>query len=175
MRFAFPFLPPIRALGALLALALLATLAGCAHHRRLPAWETPLRRAEFQTVRTTAYTHTEADHIQYSNRNALGSTLLAGPLKSASADWGRWPAGTIFRVIPTGETYIVDDYGWAIAGTNTIDLYKPTRSDMNGWGVRRVDIQVLEWGDSRASYRTLLPRARHAHVKRMLKELRPQI
>jgi len=153
----------------------LAVFPGCAHHRRLPAWETPLSKTEFQTVRTTAYTHTEADHVQYSNRNALGTTLLAGPLKSASADWGRWPAGTIFRIIPTNETYVVDDYGWAIAGTNTIDLYKPTRADMNHWGVRRVDIQVLQWGDPQASYRTLLPREKHAHVQRMLKELRPEI
>ena len=166
MRFSTPFLA---------AFGTLTLLSGCAHHRRLPTWETPLSKTEFQSVRTTAYTHTEADHIQYSNHNALGTILLTGPLKSASADWGRWPAGTIFRVVPTNETYVVDDYGWAIAGTNTIDLYKPTRTDMNHWGVRRVDIQVLQWGDPRASYSTLLPRGKHAHVKRMLTELQSEM
>lgn len=165
---------PSRAASAAL-LALLFLLPACAHRRRLPAWQPPLPKTEFQTVRTTAYTHTEADHIPYSNHNALGTTLLAGPLRSASADWGRWPAGTIFRILPAGDTFIVDDYGWALAGTNTIDLYQPTREDMNGWGVRRVGIQVLHWGDPRASYQTLLPRENHAHVRRMLKELRPQI
>src|SRR4029077_8152361 len=35
---------------------------------------------EFQHVRTTAYTHTEADHRQFSNHNALGGELhAAGP------------------------------------------------------------------------------------------------
>lgn len=154
---------------------LLPLLAGCATHRPLPKWEKPLSKTEFQTVRTTAYTHTEQDHLKYTNHNALGTTLLAGQVNSASADWGRWPAGTIFRVVPSGELYVVDDYGWAIAGTNTIDLYKPTPLDMNQWGVRDVNIQILQWGNPKASYSTLLPRAKHAHVKRMLKELNSEL
>src|ERR1044072_7278041 len=104
-------------LRCILLLAALLTLAGCAS-RPLPKWEKPLTKTDFQSVRTTAYTHTESDHIQYSNRNALGTTLLAGTVNSASAAWARWPAGTVFRVVPTGETYVVDDYGWALAGTN---------------------------------------------------------
>ena len=120
------------------------------------------------------HAHGGGSHPVFQSQRARHDPALR-PVAKASADWGRWPAGTIFRIIPTGENFIVDDYGWAIAGTNTIDLYKPTRADMNAWGVRRVDIQVLQWGDPRASYRTLEPRSRHAHVKRMLKELRPQI
>jgi len=150
-------------------------ITGCAHHRKLPKWEKPIAKTEFQTIRTTAYTHTESDHVAYGNHNALGTTLLAGPINSASADWSRWPAGTLFRILPTGETYVVDDYGWALAGTNTIDLYKPTRFDMNNWGVRRVDIQILQWGDPRESYRLLERHENHAHIKRMLQELRGQI
>src|SRR6516165_12382107 len=39
-----------------------------------------MAKTNFQHVRTTAYTHTEADHRQYSNRNALGGELrAAGP------------------------------------------------------------------------------------------------
>jgi len=153
-----------------LALATLL-LAGCATHRALPRYERPLAKTEFQTVRTTAYTHTEADHIPYGKCNALGTTLGCGAVKSAAADWSRWPAGTIFRVVQTGETYQVDDYGWALAGRNTIDLYKPTRFDMNRWGCRDVTIQVLQWGDMDYSYHVLRPRARYPHVRRMVREM----
>lgn len=142
-------------------------MAGCAS-RPLPPYETPLARTEIQSVRTTAYTHTEADHIQHGNRNALGTTLQSGLVKSAAADWSRWPAGTIFKVLETGELYAVDDYGWALAGTNTIDLYQPDRRTMNAWGVRRVTIQIFQWGSDTASYRVLRPRGKYRHVRRML-------
>lgn len=148
-------------------------LAGCGPS--LPQWETPLKRAEFQKIRTTAYTHSESDHIRYGAQNALGTPLLYGTVKSAAADWGRWPAGTVFKIVATGEVYEVDDYGWALAGRNTIDLYKPTRSLMNQWGVRRVTIQILEWGDLRKSRHVLAPRAKYKHVKRMLGEIDDQL
>lgn len=150
-------------------------LAGCAGQRPLPKWEPPLAKTEYQHVRTTAYFDGEADHLRYTNHNALGGTLQAGQLNSAAADWGRWPAGTMFRILQTGKTYVVDDYGWALAGRNTLDLYMPTREQMDAWGVHHVDIQILQWGDPRASYDTLLPRASHRHVARMLRELRPQV
>jgi len=149
-------------------------LAGCAQ-RSLPKWEPPLAKTEFQHVRTTAYFDGEADHRPYTNHNALGTTLQTGRINSAAADWGRWPVGTIFRILQTGQMYIVDDYGWALAGRNTIDLYEPTREKMDCWGVRCVDIQILQWGDARQSYSTLLPRSKYRHVERMLHELRPQL
>lgn len=145
-------------------------LAGC-FGPSLPPYEKPLKRAEFQKVRTTAYTHTESDHLKYSNRNALGGVLMSGKVHSAAADWSRWPAGTVFKIVATGEIYEVDDYGWMLSGTNTIDLYKPTRREMNRWGVQRVTIQILEWGDIKKSYRVLKPRAKYKHVKRMLKQI----
>jgi 3D (Asp-Asp-Asp) domain-containing protein len=124
-----------------------------------------------QQVRTTAYTHSEADHLQHGRRNALGTTLQYGEVKSAAADWSRWPAGTIFRILETGEIYEVDDYGWALAGTNTIDLYKPSRSAMNQWGVRRVTIEHLVWGDVDRSLAILRERQRFKHVRRMLDQI----
>ena len=54
-------------------------LAGCGTTHRLPPYEPPLARTELQTVRTTAYTHTEADHLAYGNHNALGGILHAAP------------------------------------------------------------------------------------------------
>jgi len=122
-------------------------------------------------VRTTAYTHSEADHWKYGRKNALGTSLQHGEMNSAAADWSRWPAGTVFRVVATGEIFIVDDYGWALSGTNTIDLYKPSRRAMNEWGVRRVTIEILQWGDVKESYRILKPRAKFRHVKRMVRQI----
>jgi 3D (Asp-Asp-Asp) domain-containing protein len=152
-----------------LALCLLA--AGCAS-RPLPTFEKPIARTQFQRVRTTAYTDTEGDHVQYSNHNALGTCLQSGAIHSAAADWSRWPAGTTFRVVETGEIYQVDDYGWALAGTNTIDLYKPSRAMMNAWGVRRVTIENLQWGDPGRSLAVLRPRARYRHIERMVREIK---
>lgn len=154
----------------LLVLAFAVSFTGCAT-RSLPKYEKPIARTQFQTVRTTAYTHTESDHRQYGSRNALGSSLKSGAVQSAAADWSRWPAGTVFRILDTGETYRVDDYGWALSGTNTIDLYKSSRSRMNAWGVRRVNIEVLEWGDVDRSLAILRPRGKYRHIRRMISQI----
>jgi 3D (Asp-Asp-Asp) domain-containing protein len=208
--------------------------------RPLPAYQTPVAHGEFQSIRMTAYTHTEADHMIYSNRNALGGQLQAASppnrraenapraipvalpddnqrvaytsstrqpfsmeesktvttkkvvkmkngkkkiivekkvvkvtpkIGSAAADWSRWPAGTTFRILSTGQMYRVDDYGWALSGRNTIDLYMATPREMNSWGARTEPIQVLQWGDPQASYRLLQPHAASRHIRRMLLEL----
>lgn len=186
---------------------------GACSSRPLPKYEPPLARTPVQSVRTTAYTDTEADHVAYGAHNALGGLLhaaapapppplalpaqpaqLAGaggggfqraayipvapavPLVygSAAADWSRWPAGTIFRVLSTRQVYRVDDYGWALAGRNTIDLYLPSRRAMNAWGLRREAIEILQWGDPRESLRILRPRAKFRHIQRMILELNGQ-
>ena len=154
-----------------LLIVIILGLGGCAG-RRLPPYEEPLARAPFQKVRTTAYTHTEADHLRHGIRSARGTPLRYDPyIKSAAADWARWPAGTLFRIVETDELREVDDYGWALAGTNTIDLYMPDRRTMNQWGVRPVTLEILRWGDYRESRRILRPRRKHKHVKRMLREI----
>jgi len=142
-------------------------LGGCST-RPLPAYEKPIARTRFQSVRTTAYTHTESDHVQHGRSTALGTQLRSGSINSAAADWSRWPAGTLFRILETGELFEVDDYGWALSGTNTIDLYKASRAGMNAWGTRRVTIENLRWGDPGRSLAVLQPRAKFRHVKRMV-------
>jgi len=203
--------------------------------RSLPAYESPLHRNDFQNIRTTAYTHTEADHTQYTNHNALGGELhAAGPairraenvmraraisdsdendyqrvsnsgsslqpfslegtrttrvtkttrgakravavtrqpkIGSAAADWSRWPVGTTFRLLSTGQIYRVDDYGWALSGRNTIDLYMATTSEMNNWGARQEPIQILQWGDPQESLRFLTQHQNYKHIRRMVLEL----
>jgi 3D (Asp-Asp-Asp) domain-containing protein len=229
-----------------LALAILAAfiaiiiLSGCetgGTARALPPYEAPIAKSDFQNIRTTAYTHTEADHRAFSNRNALGGELHAaapairraenvrqaraisdsddvdvinisssdaklekfsldkpkkamrvttttrgakravavskGPprIGSAAADWSRWPMGTTFRLLSTGQMYRVEDYGWALSGRNTIDLYMANQRDMNAWGARQEPIQVLHWGDPQESLQFLRGHQDYKHIKRMVLEL----
>jgi hypothetical protein len=242
-------------LAAFIAILLL-TACGTTHHP-LPAYEPPLAKTGFQHVRTTAYTHTESDHRQYSNHNALGGELhAAGPpihraeatarvtlayevpraipvdqtaenevrraaytpelqpfsddtqrstrtakrpaktprnvkravavspgrrslgeggkpqqIGSAAADWSRWPAGTVFRLLSTGQNYRVEDYGWALAGRNTIDLYMPNQREMNSWGARQETIEIVRWGDPQESLQFLRRHQDYRHIKRMVLEL----
>jgi 3D (Asp-Asp-Asp) domain-containing protein len=230
------------ALAVLAAFIALLLLSACGTTQRpLPAYERPLAKTDFQNVRTTAYTHTESDHLEYSNHNALGGELHAAgapihraeavaratlayevpraipvdenasyspPLQrfsmeerrtvtrttkratkttrgvkravavsrppqigSAAADWSRWPAGTSFRLLSTGQIYRVEDYGWALAGRNTIDLYMPNRREMNSWGARQETIEVLRWGDPQESLQFLRSHQSYRHIKRMVLEL----
>ncbi|MGB9475187.1 MAG: 3D domain-containing protein [Candidatus Udaeobacter sp.] len=118
-------------------------------------------------VRTTAYTHTEGSGCH----NAIGSRLAGSKVMSAASDWSRYPLGTRFRISATNEEYIIDDYGWALVGTDTIDLYKPSRLEMKRWGVRRVDIEILEWGSDEQSLKVLGPRCKHRRVQQMVTAL----
>ena len=225
-------------LAAFIAVILLSA-CGTSRHA-LPQYEPPLAKTDFQHVRTTAYTHTESDHREYGNHNALGGELqAAGPpihraevtrraipvdgapralpvdetgsfspqlqpfsmqetrtvtrttkrgtkttrtvkravvvskprVGSAAADWSRWPAGTAFRLLSTGQVYRVDDYGWALAGRNTIDLYMSNQREMNSWGARQEAIQILQWGDPRESLQFLRRHQDYRHIKRMVLEL----
>jgi 3D (Asp-Asp-Asp) domain-containing protein len=160
-----------RVFAILFLFPVLLILGGCAHP--LPRYEQPIPRAAVQKIRTTAYTHTESDHRRYSNLTALGTPLRSGPLvHSAAADWARWPCGTMFRIRATGEIYEVDDYGFALSGRNTIDLYKPTKREMHEWGVRRVTIEILKWGDPWVSYRKMIRVRSYRHIRRMMNEIK---
>ena len=154
----------------LFLLATVLLISGCA--RSLPPYEKPIARTQQQFIRTTAYTHTERDHRRYSNRSALGTPLRYDSIHSVAADWARWPAGTLFRIQETGELCQVDDYGWALAGTNTIDLYKPNLAMMKQWGVKRVHLQIVQWGNPWESYRRLKPVRKYRHIKRMMWEIK---
>jgi 3D (Asp-Asp-Asp) domain-containing protein len=230
------------ALAVLAAFVAIVLLSACGTTQRvLPPYERPLAKTDFQNVRTTAYTHTESDHREFSNRNALGGELRAAgppihraeavaraiplyevpraiPVEtaerevrrasyapklqpfsmserrttktsrtrkgrltssaqarlipgSAAADWSRWPAGTVFRLLSTGQTYRVEDYGWALSGRNTIDLYMANQRAMNSWGAREETIQILQWGDPQESLRFLRSHQNYKHIKRMVLEL----
>ncbi len=129
-----------------------------------------------RTVRTTAYCHDESDHIVYGNHNAIGTPLRFGSVRSAAADWSRYPLGTVFRIASQpGVIYQVDDYGSALVGTDTIDLYQPTRAQMNDWGVRHVDIEVIKWGCYQNSMQIIKDRTRFPHVRKMFDGLQQRL
>ena len=115
-------------------------------------------------MRTTAYTHTEAG----GRNNAVGTKLSGKNVMSAASDWSRWPLGTKFRIVGTDDVFKIDDYGSALIGTDTIDLYKTNRLAMRKWGVRSVDIDVIEWGSKEKSLQVLAPRRKNPRVRRMI-------
>lgn len=120
------------------------------------------------SVRTTAYTHSESDHIIYGARTAVGTNLKYGNVRSAAADWSVFPVGTIFQIEGLPYMYQVDDYGSALVGTNTIDLYKPDKATMKAWGVRNVNIRVIKWGSFSKSLSILKPRTAYPHIRKMV-------
>ena len=131
--------------------------------------------SKINSVKTTAYTHTEKDHKKYKTASAVGTRLKYGSVRSAAADWSVFPVGTVFRIEGDPHLYEVDDYGSALFGTNTIDLYKPTKTDMRNWGARNVNIEVVRWGSFSKSLAIMKDREKssgrvRAMVQRIEKE-----
>lgn len=122
-------------------------------------------------IRTTAYTHSERDHLIYGRKTATGTTLKYGKMRSAAADWSKFPVGTEFRIKGDPNLYQVDDYGGALVGRNTIDIYKPSLSSMNRWGVRHVEIQIVKWGCFERSLKIMRPRVHSRHVRKMVNSI----
>ena len=162
-----------KSLNLTIVLAVGCILVGCAGQSVV---QKPLAAVEaanshlgrMPNVRTTAYTRVEKG----GRRNALGAYLSGRHVISAASDWSRFPLGTRFRIANTKDEYIIDDYGTALIGTSTIDLYKPTKLEMKRWGVRNVDIDILQWGSEEQSLKVLGPRAKHLTVRRMISALR---
>jgi 3D (Asp-Asp-Asp) domain-containing protein len=121
-------------------------------------------------IRTTAYTATEPNGGGY--KSAVGTTLNhSGPVYSAAADWSWMPLGTVFRMKDTGRIYKVEDYGSALVGRQTVDIYMPNDARMNAWGVKQVDIEIVEMGCYEKSLAVLKPRQKSPHVRKMVASL----
>ena len=153
--------PIMRCLNLALAGAVACFVVGCATQSK----PTLTNGRRIPNVRTTAYTHLEGGS---GRRNALGEYLSGRHVLSAASDWSRYPLGTRFRIAETNEEYVIDDYGNALIGTDTIDLYKPSRLEMKQWGVRHVNIDILQWGSEEQSLKVLAPRCKHSCVRKMV-------
>lgn len=156
---------------SLLVLCLAAALLSSCSSPPSKGRKTVAKGQRITSVRTTAYTHTESDHIQYGARTAVGSQLKFGLVRSAAADWSVYPVGTIFQIEGTPHIYQVDDYGSALVGTNTIDIYQPSKEQMKAWGVRNVNIRVLKWGSFSKSLAIMKDRTHNDHVRRMVQRI----
>ena len=149
-----------------IAILAIALLGACASSTGAVSKTSPGTRMR---VRTTAYHHSEPG----GRANGIGGKLSAA--HSAASDWSWLPVGTRFRIVQTGEDYLIEDYGSALVGKKTIDIYKPTRKAMNAWGVRFVEIEIIEWGSAAVSLRVLEPRAKYGYIRRMVAGLREQV
>lgn len=119
-------------------------------------------------VRTTAYTCSEDDHIEYGSMNAAGTPLrYTDRVRSAAADWAVYPVGTVFRIKGMKQLFVVDDYGSALTGTNTVDIYTPCKAHMGAWGRRNVELTVVQWGSYGRSAEILSKRTHHPHCAQM--------
>jgi 3D (Asp-Asp-Asp) domain-containing protein len=163
----------------LLPLAVVLSFTGCAvqqqSQKAAPSSAVsvgqPAKAGQHFIVRTTAYTHTEPG----GRRNAVGGLLRYGDANSSAAsDWSWLPIGTRFKMLCNGRTFLIEDYGSALVGRQTIDLYTPTRKVMRDWGCRQVEIEILEWGSPRRSLEVLGDRRSHAHVRTMVAKLMAQ-
>lgn len=126
------------------------------------------QRERLRHVRTTAYTCSEDDHLAYGSMNAAGTPLrYTARVRSAAADWSVYPVGTTFRIKGMPYLYVIDDYGSALTGTGTIDLYKPSKQHMNAWGLRKVEIAVVRWGSYERSAKLLSQRLGYWHCRQM--------
>ena len=120
-------------------------------------------------VRTTAYTCSESDHLIYGSKNATGTVLRYNDrVRSAAADWSFYPVGTTFRIKGLPYLYVVDDYGSALLGTGTVDIYKPTKEIMGQWGRRNVELTVVQWGSFTRSAELLSQWTKYDHCRKML-------
>jgi 3D (Asp-Asp-Asp) domain-containing protein len=145
-------------------------VAACASKPRdrhsMPVYTYSERR---RVVRTTAYTCSEDDHLIYGSSNATGTPLrYTNRVRSAAADWSFYPVGTSFRIKGLPYLYVVDDYGSALTGTGTIDIYKPNKEIMNLWGRRNVEINIVQWGSFNRSAEILSQRTKFDHCRQML-------
>jgi 3D (Asp-Asp-Asp) domain-containing protein len=155
----------------ILVVAASCLLAACATKEPMKGIHSTVATGKRMTVRTTAYTHTEPGGV----KNGIGGRLrFHSEVRSAAADWSWLPVGTRFRVVGQQQEYVIEDYGSALVGRQTIDMYMPNMKMVRAWGVKHVDIEILEWGSKSMSLKLLQDRQRKEHVRRMVAALREQ-
>lgn len=126
-------------------------------------------------VATTAYTAKEKDHIKYGNKTASNTRLKPGV---AAARWDWLPVGTKIKI--AGNIFVIEDYGSALMikrnGLPVIDIYKPTRTQMNKWGVKYFeDVEILELGSYEKSLTILEDRLKYPHCRTMYQNIKQKL
>lgn len=124
-----------------------------------------------RVVRATAYSHMQNEPGAPGRMNAAGGILKygtsKGSIRSAAADWSKYPLGTKFKIKGMPYTYVVDDYGSALTNTNTVDIFHPTLRGIKDWGLRTIEIDVIQWGSWDRTMALLKGRQSHWHCRDM--------
>lgn len=128
-----------------------------------------------RVVRATAYSHMQNEPGAPGRMNAAGGILKWGQVRSAAADWSKYPVGTKFRIKGLPYLYVVDDYGSALAGTNTIDIFHPTLGGIKNWGLRTIEIDVIQWGSWDRTLALLKGRQHRWHTRQMYAHAKKKI
>jgi len=127
-------------------------------------------------IRCTAYTSSEKDHKKYKKLTACGTQLQPGTL---ATDWSQFPVNTILRI--NGVLCKVRDYGSFIIKARersipTVDVYQPTRKQMNRFGVKYVDnVEIVQFGDYQKSLDILKDRLNYQHCRLMYEQILKKI
>lgn len=128
-----------------------------------------------RVVRATAYSHMQNEPGAPGRMNAAGGILKWGQVRSAAADWSKYPVGTKFRIKGLPYLYVVDDYGSALAGTNTIDIFHPTLGGIKNWGLRTIEIDVIQWGSWDRTLALLKGRQHRWHTRQMYAQAKQKV
>lgn len=148
-------------------LSVLALLvAGCATP---PPAEPPPRRDIYQKVTVSSYAGAASDPSKPA-MTAVGTRYQSGAISSAAADWSRFPVGTIFRVLATGELFEVDDFTEDVVGRNFLLLYKPSSARVGESPEHQVTIEIVTWGSPKESA-SRLRELRSSTARKILEEL----
>lgn len=147
---------------------LIVLLSGCVGGSG--SYEDPLPRTQYQKVNVATYSGAASEPGQ-PLATARGTRYQKGSISSAAADWSRWPAGTLFRVLATGELYEIDDFTDDVVGKNQILLYKPALARPAVDSTHFVTIEVLRWGSPKSSA-AILENQRSSTSRKILAELK---
>lgn len=150
---------------------LLVTMSSCQVIKKIDKTDSKM------SIRTTAYTANEKDHLKYKKKTASGTTLTTN--RSVATDWSIIPVGTVLRI--DNNEYVVDDYGSFILNAKklpvpTVDVYQPNRKKMNQWGVRHFDdVEIVQMGSFEKSLEILKDRLRYKHCRVMYEDILKRI
>jgi 3D (Asp-Asp-Asp) domain-containing protein len=99
------------------------------------------------TVKTTAYSNDPFSINVPEWRDGMTATGVLARRGLVAADWRVFPPGTRF-FIPGYGAAVVEDRGGAVRGRH-LDLFMDSQREALDWGVRKVDVYILEKVDGR--------------------------
>ncbi|MEM9481751.1 MAG: hypothetical protein AAGA58_19045 [Verrucomicrobiota bacterium] len=130
----------------------------------------------FVTVESTARFQQNELLASDLERTALGSGVQTGIVRSASADWSKFPVGTRFRLVgdPSQQEYVIDDFAEFLVGSNAVELALPSEKESLAWGSRNIVLEILNWGSFEKSMTIIQSsesRMQQDHVLQMVGEI----